>query len=151
MPVAIRSATLNDVPAIVAVERQAASAAHWASAQYGRLVDSGLVLVAELDVEDAGKLCGFICAQIVAGEWEIENVVVDGKFVRGGIGSELVGALILRARQEQASLARLEVRESNLAARRLYEKHGFREVGRRRLYYKVPEEDAILYVLQFER
>jgi [ribosomal protein S18]-alanine N-acetyltransferase len=45
----------------------------------------------------------------------------------------------------------LEVRKSNLAARGLYEKQGFREVGRRRTYYADPEEDAILYALRFDR
>ncbi len=44
----------------------------------------------------------------------------------------------------------LEVRESNLPARRLYEKHAFRDVGRRRMYYKDPAEDAILYELSLE-
>lgn len=150
MPVAIRSASLNDVPAILAIEGQAASAAHWTSAQYSKLVNDGVVLVAECAREDSGKLCGFICAQIVAGEWEIENVVVATEFLRRGIASELMAAFMQRAREERASAVLLEVREANLAARRLYEKHGFREVGLRRLYYQVPEEDAILYRLQFD-
>jgi len=42
------------------------------------------------------------------------------------------------------------VRESNWASRRLYEKHGFRETGRRRGYYRGPVEDAVLYEFRFE-
>jgi ribosomal-protein-alanine N-acetyltransferase len=133
------------------MEQQAPIAAHWTSAQYSKLVIDGVVLVAELGSEDAAKLCGFICAQPVAGEWEIQNVVVDAGFLRRCIASALMLALIQRAREEHASAVLLEVRESNLAARGLYEKHGFREVGRRRLYYQVPSEDAILYALRFER
>jgi len=38
----------------------------------------------------------------------------------------------------------LEVRESNAPARRLYAAHGFREVGRRKEYYRRPVEDAIV-------
>jgi len=156
MPVAIRPTTLNDVPAILAIEKHAESASHWTSAQYNKLVNDGVVLVAELGSEDGSKLCGFICAQVVrsqvgAGEWELENVVVAKEFLRGGIASQLMLALIQRAREEGASAILLEVRESNMAARRLYEKHHFGEVGRRRLYYKVPEEDAILYTLQFKQ
>lgn len=143
-PVAIRAGRLNDVPAIVAIEQNAESAAHWTVEQYNNLVDRGVVLIAE----QAGNLCGFICAQIVAGEWEIENVVVASELLRRGVASELIGALIRRAREGRASAVLLEARESNLAARRFYEKHGFRQVGRRRLYYKVPEEDAILYELR---
>jgi len=147
MPVAIRSARLNDVPAILALEQQASIAAHWASDQYNKLVCSGVVLVAE----EAGTLCGFVCAQAVAGEWEIENVVVDARFLRRGIASELVRALIQHAKIQAAPAILLEVRESNLSARGLYEKNGFREVGRRRAYYRDPVEDAILYALRFER
>lgn len=146
MPAAIRSAVLNDVPAILAIEQQAPGAAHWTREQYNQLVSSGVVLVAE----EAGELCGFVCARAVAGEWEIENVVVAAGFLRRGIADELMRAMIQRAKTEAASALLLEVRESNLAARGLYEKRGFREVGRRRTYYKDPAEDAILYTLRLE-
>ena len=145
MPVAIRSAALNDVPAILAIEQQSPSAAHWTLEQYNRLVGSGVVLVAE----EAGRLCGFVCAMAVAGEWEIENVVVAAELLRRGIADELVRELIRRAESEAASAILLEVRESNLPARGLYEKHGLREVGRRPAYYRDPVEDAILYALRF--
>ena len=151
MPVVIRAAALNDLPAILAIEQQAPGAAHWTADQYSKLVDSGVVLVAEEAAEEAGQLCGFVCAKAVAGEWEIENVVVAAEFLRRGVASELVHALIHRAPGEAASAILLEVRESNLPASRLYEKHGFREVGRRRGYYRDPVEDAILYVLRFDR
>jgi ribosomal-protein-alanine N-acetyltransferase len=145
MPVAIRSAALNDVPAILAIEQQSPSAAHWTLEQYNRLVGSGVVLVAE----EAGRLCGFVCAMAVAGEWEIENVAVAAELLRRGIADELVRELIRRAESEAASAILLEVRESNLPARGLYEKHGLREVGRRPAYYRNPVEAAILYALRF--
>jgi ribosomal-protein-alanine N-acetyltransferase len=145
MPIAIRSATLNDVPAIFAIERSAPSAAHWTSEQYTKLLGSGIVLVAE----EAGQISGFVCAKPVAGEWEIENVVVAAQLLRRGIADRLLQELIQRAESEPAAAILLEVRESNLPARRLYEKRGFREVGRRRTYYKDPPEDAILYALRF--
>ena len=151
MPVVIRSAALNDVPAILAIEQQARGAAHWTAEQYKKLVGSGVVLVAEEAAEEADQLCGFVCAKAVAGEWEIENVVVAAAFLRRGIANELVRELIQRAENEAASAILLEVRESNLPARRLYEKHGFREAGRRRAYYRDPVEDAILYALRFNR
>lgn len=150
MPVTIRSATLEDVPAILALEQSAPGAAHWTSEQYNKLVDSGVVLVAE-EPEKAGKLCGFLCAKAVAGEWGIENVAVSAELLRRGIANELVRELIHRATNDAASAILLEVRESNLPARRLYEKHGFRKVGRRVLYYRDPVEDAILYALRFDR
>lgn len=150
MPVAIRSAALDDVLAILAIEQQAPGAAHWTREQYNKLVSGGVVLVAEESAEEAGKVCGFVCAQAVAGEWEIENVVVAARSRRCGVANELMRALIQRAKNEVAQAILLEVRESNLAARRLYEKHGFREAGRRRAYYRDPAEDAILYAIRLE-
>jgi [ribosomal protein S18]-alanine N-acetyltransferase len=143
MPVVIRSAVLDDMPAIVALERKAVSAAHWSVVQYGDRIDAGRTLLAESD----GQACGFLCARVVVGEWEIENVVVEEGFRRRGIAGELVRAVIAEARSAGGSSVLLEVRESNLAARRLYEKCGFRETGRRREYYREPTEDAILYRL----
>ena len=134
------------MPAILALEQQASTAAHWTCDQYNQLVSSGVVLVAE----EAGQLCGFVCAQAVAGEWELENVVVAAAFLRRGIADELMRTLIQRAKDAAAPAILLEVRESNLAARGLYEKHRFREVGRRPAYYKDAAEDAILYTLRLQ-
>jgi ribosomal-protein-alanine N-acetyltransferase len=110
-------------------------------------VESGVVLLAE----DAGRLCGFVCAKAVEGEWEIENLVVAVERRRRGVADRLMRGLMQRAREEAATTILLEVRESNLPARGLYEKHGFRESGRRRSYYAGPVEDAILYALRFDR
>jgi ribosomal-protein-alanine N-acetyltransferase len=159
MPVAIRSATLADLPAILAIERQSASAAHWTQDEYDKLVKTGVVIVAEQVAEQAAepaaalpavKLCGFVCAQAVGADWELENIVVAAGFLRQGIADQLMRRLIGQAQALAASRILLEVRESNLAARSLYEKHGFRESGRRPKYYDNPLEDAILYALRCE-
>jgi ribosomal-protein-alanine N-acetyltransferase len=144
MSIALRVVKSNDVSAILALEQRAPGAAHWTAEQYEKLVKTGVVLVAE----NADVVCGFISAQSAAGEWEIENVVVATESLRRGVGSQLLAELIRRARVALASAILLEVRESNVAGRRLYEKHGFRVVGRRRLYYIEPIEDAILYELR---
>src|SRR5258708_31375606 len=135
--VAIRCALLNDVPMILAIERQSPGASHWTPEQYNKLVTDGVVLVAE----ETGNLRGFVCGKTVAGEWEIENVAVATEFLRRGIADTLVRNLIRRAESAAALAVQLEVRESNLPARRLYEKHRFREVGRRKTYYTDPAED----------
>ena len=82
-------------------------------------------------------------------EWEIENIAVAGPARRRGLGTRLLGELLDLARGRGADAVFLEVRESNHAARALYEKWAFLESGRRRGYYKDPEEDAILYRLGF--
>ncbi len=147
MPVSIRFAVLDDVPALLAIEQEAASAAHWTREQYAGLVESGIVLLAE----EAGNISGFVCAKAVAGNWEIENMVVAKKGRWRGIGSGLLDELLRRVRNQAGAAVWLEVRESNQPARRLYEKHGFRETGRRRRYYGDPVEDAVLYEFRFDK
>jgi ribosomal-protein-alanine N-acetyltransferase len=88
-------------------------------------------------------------AHAVAGEWEIENIAVAGPARRRGLGTRLLGEFLKLAGGERASAVFLEVRESNRAARLLYEKWSFEESGRRSGYYTQPQEDAIVYRLSF--
>ena len=132
-----------DLPAVLAIVQASARAAHWTLDQYRVLVEFDKLLVAESE----GKACGFLCARIAADEWEIENLVVATSFLRRGVADQLMRALIELAQTARAASILLEVRESNLPARRLYEKNAFQEVGRRRQYYRDPTEDAILYTL----
>ena len=143
MALTIRPATLGDLQRILAIERASASAAHWSGEQYSRVVESGLVLVAD----DEGTVVGFVCAQGVAGEWEIANIVVAESSRRHGIGNTLVRELLKQIGSRSGPTVYLEVRESNLPARCLYQKHGFVEIGLRRSYYQKPAEDAVLYRL----
>ena len=143
----IRSATAADIPAMLTLERQSDTAAHWSQEQYEKAVqfEGRIVLV----VEDDAAVAGFLVGRRLDGEWEVENVAVAGTGRRHGLGTRLVGEFLNRARSASAQSIYLEVRESNRAARRLYEKCSFVESGRRKRYYRAPEEDAVLYRLDF--
>ncbi len=146
--VLIRLATSDDLPAIRALEQQTENAAHWAEREYDALfakdAPARIVLVAHDDQSVAAQIRGFVIARCAEHDWEIENVVVARAHRRLGIGTDLVRELLLRARNQGATSVLLEVRESNLAGRRLYEKLGFREQGRRSDYYNLPTEDALV-------
>jgi len=145
--VLIRPATPDDVPSIRVLEQQTESAAHWAEREYDALfapdAPTRIALVA-LNESDITRLHGFAIARCAPDEWEIENVVVAHEHQRLGIGMKLIRELLARAHAGGATSVLLEVRESNLVARRLYEKLGFSEVGRRSNYYHGPTEDALL-------
>lgn len=83
--------------------------------------------------------------QTIGSECEIENVAVNPDWQRQGLGERLLDELLNRVQQRGCGDVFLEVRESNVAARRLYEKRGFRQVGRRVRYYSQPQEDAVVY------
>jgi ribosomal-protein-alanine N-acetyltransferase len=92
---------------------------------------------------------GFLVAQVIDQEWELENIVVAAPDQRRGLGSQLLHEFLDLICREHAEAAFLEVRESNHAARRLYEKFAFKQTGRRPHYYTQPDEDALTYRLNF--
>lgn len=102
-----------------------------------------------LVIEEECSLQGFLVARALDGEWEIENIAIAGAARRRGLGTRLLGEFVDSVRRERAAAVFLEVRESNRAARALYEKWAFVESGRRPRYYADPPEDAILYRLDF--
>jgi len=98
----------------------------------------------------AGRtLLAFVVAACGGPEWEIENISVDAHVRRRGVATRLMSEFLGLARQRQVEAILLEVRETNLPARQLYEKWAFAPVGRRRRYYTCPSEDAILYRFDF--
>ena len=64
-----------------------------------------------------------------------------------GIASFMLTELVSTAREVSCPDVLLEVRQSNEAAQRLYTRHGFVPIGRRRRYYQVPPEDAVVMCL----
>ena len=61
-----------------------------------------------------------------------------------GIASLMLTELVSTAREVSCPDVLLEVRQSNEAAQRLYARHGFVPIGRRRRYYQAPPEDAVV-------
>ena len=93
---------------------------------------------------DGQRLVGYIGSQAVIDEADVMNVAVLPEFRRQGVACELVNALVMALSTKQVRSLALEVRASNEAARALYAKLGFAEVGRRPNYYRAPKEDALI-------
>ncbi len=96
------------------------------------------------------ELAGYLILSLVADEAEIINVAVAPRFRRCGLARALVEEAVLFAKERDAAAMYLEVRESNVSARTLYEQTGFNICGRRKNYYNHPQEDAILMSLKLE-
>jgi ribosomal-protein-alanine N-acetyltransferase len=97
---------------------------------WGILTDDGLV--------------AYICFWVAAGEIHLMNIAVDPEARKRGLGRCLMGKLLQTGVEEGVRKIWLEVRPSNEAARALYSRIGFLEVGRRRRYYTDTGEDAII-------
>jgi ribosomal-protein-alanine acetyltransferase len=132
-PVRIREARPRDLPALERIEVASPEAAMWNPREYLRYP----CRVAELE----GEVVGFIVWRVTPpDEGEILNLAVWPEHRRQGIATRLLKSVL---RQPGISWY-LEVRESNLPARRLYEKLGFRPVGRRPSYYQDTGEAAVV-------
>lgn len=95
-----------------------------------------------LAAECGGRLVGYLGTQMVLDEGDILRVAVEEEMRGQQIGTRLFQYLL----QETPHIVmwNLDVRESNVPAIGLYKKIGFRTIGKRKRYYRHPEEDAIL-------
>ncbi len=109
--------------------------------------DTASFLVAE---GPDGTVVGYAGLHVILDEGYIDNVAVRPDQRRQGIADRLL-EVFCRFGAAHLRFLTLEVRPSNTAAVALYEKHGFREAGRRRDYYDAPREDALLLTKEFPR
>ena len=127
----VRTATREDIAAMMRLASASPGAAIWTEEQYREIFDPGATVARYAVIfEEAGGIAGFAVARTGAEDWELENIVVQSANQRMGYGALLLQALIERAR---------------IAGVKHFEKCGFRVKGLRRGYYQQPAEDAILY------
>jgi ribosomal-protein-alanine N-acetyltransferase len=97
-------------------------------------------------MECGGNMAGYSVVMVAAGEAHLLNLSVAAPLQRRGLGSALLQFVVRLAQDCGAQAMYLEVRESNVAGRALYARHGFAEIGVRRGYYPaegVAREDAV--------
>jgi ribosomal-protein-alanine N-acetyltransferase len=140
--VSIRRARVADVDAIHAIEL-ASFSDPWSRVGFRDAIlgDRGLIIVA---VGASQAVVGFAVMLVTAPDAEVANLAVAKEELRRGVGSALLDHLLASAEAEGVEAVHLEVRESNAAALALYASRGFREVARRRQYYRKPDEDAVV-------
>ncbi len=134
--VVIRAAVTGDVVAIARLETECLGDDAWSP----WLVQQGvqgelptvLYVVAELD----GQVVGYACASIVAEIAELQRIAVTEAHRRTGIATELLEAVVTRARAHRDDRLLLEVRETNESAIAFYSRQGFTTIDIRPKYYR---------------
>ncbi|MGC9952061.1 MAG: ribosomal protein S18-alanine N-acetyltransferase [Bryobacteraceae bacterium] len=133
MSIEIRPGGEGDLGAIVQIQTASPEASQWDVREY--LAYDLTVAVCD------GRVAGFAVARSVAqDESELLNLAVDPAFRQRGVGRGLVAAIT----SGHPGRLWLEVRESNIAARKLYKSLGFCEAGERTGYYSGSGESAIV-------
>lgn len=140
--VSLRPAGAQDVPLVARIE-EASFSDPWSQRSFQALLHDSRVFFTVATLAD-GVVAGYVVAWFVADEGEIANLAVSPAARRRHVGATLLDATIRAARAHHVASLYLEVRDSNAAARALYASRGFVEVGRRRRYYRKPEEDALV-------
>ena len=96
-------------------------------------------------------LNGYICFWLLNQEIHITNLAVHPAKRGHRLGQFILAKIMERYVREGLIQIRLEVRPSNLAAKRLYARMGFHEIGISPRYYKDKNEDAVIMGLEFSR
>ncbi len=143
--IVVRDMQPEDVPDAIVIERSSFSMA-WSensfySEVYGRY---SITRVAAVN----GRVVGYVIARLILDEGHLLDLAVHPGFRRMGIARVLLEDVIRGLRINRCRAFYLEVRESNTAARRLYEGLGFTMIGTRKAYYKNPVEDACIMMLE---
>jgi ribosomal-protein-alanine N-acetyltransferase len=140
--VAVRAAVEGDLVAIHAIEG-ASFGDPWSLEGFRELLDHPRAKL-EVAVGAGEAVLGYAVAWYVADEAEIANLAVAPHARRRGVGAVLLDRILAAAAVFGAKTVFLEVRESNVGARKLYEARQFEIAGRRAKYYRQPEEDALI-------
>lgn len=138
----------RDINAILAIQIASPEAAQWIASDYDVANrPATCVWIAE----QSSQTVGFIVLRHVLDEVEILNIAVHHHSRRQGVAAELLRVALQWAAERGAKTAYLEVRPSNTAAIRFYERHSFRASGRRTRYYSSPAEDAVILVSELRK
>ncbi|MBE6542159.1 MAG: ribosomal-protein-alanine N-acetyltransferase [Ruminococcaceae bacterium] len=138
----IVDATPDMIPEIIEIESSSFSVP-WSEKSFTDALNSERISV-RVAVDESGTVLGFICFLIIDEEAELLNIAVSLRSRNKGIGSSLLEYMMDVMNSADVKRVFLEVRESNIPARYLYEKFGFAIIGKRKNYYSNPTENAIL-------
>jgi len=147
----IQMATLENLDVLVALE-VASFSVPWSKKSFAAELEgnqfSRMLMVPHPEYGLEIQAIGYICVWMVFEEIRFLNLAIHPEFRRRGLATLLIGEAIRLGRAEGCCRGMLEVRESNHAAKKLYESFNFQAYATRKSYYTNPTEDAILMNLE---
>lgn len=140
----LRRMTRRDLPEVLGIERRSFSNPWPPSTFEGEIQNQGLSFPIVVVDEGTGRIAGYVIYWIIRDEAQINNVAVHPDYRRRRVGETMLREILAALRTESVEFISLEVRAGNAAARALYEKLGFKQIGIRKEYYTNPVEDAVV-------
>lgn len=149
MNIVIEPMTIEHIPQVVEIERESFSLPWSKEAFLESFSYEHAMFLAAVDYECPGsRVAGYIGMYKALNEGDITNIAVSPGYRGKGVGFALMNELKRLAVEKNIDNLILEVRESNNAAIRLYEKAGFRPAGIRKNFYEKPAENAIVMYMK---
>lgn len=141
----IRMASKEDIAAITLLEKQTFSEP-WTQKSFLQAIErkENIFLVCEIE----NGIAGYCLLYGMTDEGEIPTIATNPQYLRSGVATQLLQEMMKKCKSAGIQKIFLEVRESNLAARSLYEKNGFNIIGTRKDFYRFPTEDALQMVYE---
>jgi ribosomal-protein-alanine N-acetyltransferase len=143
-PRVMRTMTERDIPEIMEIEKRS-FISPWTRGMFTQTLESPVAY--NFVMIGKQKILGYVIFYQAGLEMHIMNIAVHPDHRRQGIGSDMMQRILETSRTNSVGECFLEVRETNFPAQGLYEKLGFRSIGRRKGYYSETDEDAIVMVL----
>ena len=141
-PLQIRKMTPGDLAQVMEIERSSFDLPWSRSSFEKELRDNSYACYLVAETGEEGKVVGYTGCWVLFDEAHITTLAVHPAYRRSGIGSMLLTSLLELAESRGAQQVFLEVRDSNMSARRLYAEFGFEIKGIRKKYYH--DEDALV-------
>lgn len=121
----------------------------WSKEQF--LADLNLEHSHYLILMENNQCIGFVSYHLILDQVEITHLIVNKSFQKRGYGKQLLKELDDRLRRQGIQQVFLEVRCSNIVAKKMYQKYGFEKVMIRKNYYSNPKENAIVMCLNLRK
>src|SRR5262245_50416653 len=139
----------RDLVDVVEIE-ESSGLNRWGYDAYQRelFTNENSIMIVARNLAVGPAVIGFFAGWIVQDELHVNNVATHQDYRRIGVGRSLMEAAEDEARRRGALHVLLEVRASNEAAQMMYRNLGFSFIGRRRDYYRLPIEDALVMKLK---
>jgi ribosomal-protein-alanine N-acetyltransferase len=143
----VRDMRVSDLSAVIAIEK-ASFTSPWSEDSVLSEIYAGQSLTRVAAIKES--VVGYLIARQIIDEGQLLDLAVKPEYRQQGIAELLMRDLISGLRVKRVVKLFLEVRASNEAAIRLYEKFGFTRISTRKNYYKNPVEDALIMMVEFK-
>jgi len=137
LPITVQHASLKDLETLYKIEKRCFTHEAFSKEQIAHFLkaSNAVSLMAQVDSETVGFITGLIEQYGKTRIGHIYTIDVVSKYRRTGVGLKLLEEIEKNFMKKGAEACFLEVRINNLAARKLYQKHGYIELGKLKNYY----------------